>query len=269
MKLWNLKPSQHLREYVSRYWVWENEIQLPKILPGTGTELMFHYYEPFVGTNQKAEIFRAPNCHIFSPRYGCYQLDPAKQAGFISVRFRAGAFRHFCKESGHELIDSFIDINELWGKEGQEFGQRVLEAKNHEERIIIIESFLTMFLNRYHRPTSWLDMAVKKIFYGCNAVALTDVSRDVFISDRQLQRKFREAVGVSPKTFQQISRFETVLKHLLLNKKQDYLGIALEHGYYDQSHFIKDFKTYLGECPSLFLQDENFMSHFYNEKLQY
>lgn len=264
MKLLNLKPNQYLRPYVSRYWLWENEPSLPQILPGTGTELMFHYHAPFVGENQKEERFVVPACHILSPRYGRYRINPNKNYGFISVRFRAGAFRHFCRQSSTDLIDSFIDINDIWGKKGKEFGNRMLGAKSLEERIIIIESFLMEFLSMYQHSPSWLDTAVHKV-YG--AAKLQEISSDLFISDRQLQRKFREAVGVSPKTFQRISHFERVLKHLLLNKKQEYLPSALEHGYYDQSHFIKDFKTYVGEYPSLFLQDQNFMSHFYNEKL--
>jgi len=267
MKLLDLKPNQYLRQYISRYWLWENEPDLPQILPGTGTELMFHYYTPFVVKTQKDDVFTAPNCHIISPRHGRYRLNPVQHNGFISVRFRAGAFRHFCKDSSNNLIDSFININELWGRQGQEFGQRVLAAKSLEERIIIIEGFLMKLLETYHRPRSWLDMAVMKLF-GSDAVKLKNLSSDLFISDRQLQRKFKEAVGVSPKTFQRISRFETVLKYLLLNKKKDYLKIALEHGYYDQSHFIREFKTHVGEYPALYLQDKNFMSHFYNEKLQ-
>jgi AraC-like DNA-binding protein len=254
MKLLDLKPNQYLRQYISRYWLWENEPELPQILPGTGTELMFHYHEPFVVRSQKDQVFTAPNCHIISPRYERYQLNSIKHNGFISVRFRAGAFRHFCRDSSNNLIDSFIDINELWGREGQEFGQRVLAAKNLEERIIIIEGFLMKFLETYHRPRSWLDTAVMKGLGSSDAVKLKELSSDLFISNRQLQRKFSEAVGVSPKTFQRISRFETFLKYLLLNKKKDYLKTALEHGYYDQSHFIREFKAHAGEYPALFLQ---------------
>jgi AraC-like DNA-binding protein len=54
---------------------------------------------------------------------------------------------------------------------------------------------------------------------------------------------------------------------LLLQRKRKYLDVALEHGYYDQSHFLKEFKNYVSEYPTSFLQEQNFMSHFYNEKL--
>ncbi len=266
MKVWNLKPNTCLRQYISRYWLWEDEQDLPKLLPGTGTELMFHYHQPPVLLTPTDENL-LPNCHIISPRYGFYPLRPTNRVGFIAVRFRAGAFRHFCNEASNDLIDSFIDIKNLWGGKGYEFEQLIIGARTLEERIRIIESFLMEFLEKYHRSEQWVDMAVKNVLYQYNTIKLKDISRDLFISDRQFQRKLKESVGVSPKTFQRIARFESVVKNLLLHKNKHYLDLALANGYYDQSHFIKEFRNNVGEYPSAFLQDENFMSHFYNEKL--
>jgi AraC-like DNA-binding protein len=266
MKICNLKPNKILRQYISRYWIWEDEPDLPKLLPGTGTELMFHYHQPFVGIN-KGKACEMPLCHIIAPRNESHYLKPVNRVGFIAVRFRAGAFRHFCRESSINLIDSFIDIGDLWGKDGADFGQQVLDGKNFKERILTIERFLMVFFARYQKLDQWMDMAVEKVLYEYNTVKLAELSHNFFISERQLQRKFKECVGVSPKVFQINSRFEAVLKQLLLNKRKDYLTIALDNGYYDQAHFIKEFQRYVGQQPSSFLQDRNFMSHFYNEKL--
>ncbi|MBP2629941.1 MAG: helix-turn-helix protein [Firmicutes bacterium] len=267
MKVWNLKPNQYLRQYISRYWLWEDEQELPKLLPGTGTELIFHYHKPPVLLTPSGEKTLLPCCHIISPRYGFYPLKPTNRIGFIAVRFRAGAFRHFCNEASNDLIDSFIDIKTLWGRKGFEFEQLIIEARTLEERIRIIEIFLMGFLEKYHRSEHWVDLAVKNLLYQYNTIKLKDISHELFISDRQFQRKLKESVGVSPKTFQRIARFESVLKNLLLRKNKHYLDLALENGYYDQSHFIKEFRNNVGEYPSAFLKDENFMSHFYNEKL--
>jgi AraC-like DNA-binding protein len=267
MKLYNLKPTPCLRQYISRFWVWEDELSLPQLLPGTGTELMFHYGQPLRGKTHTGEAFTVPPCHIISPRQKYYTLEAGKSMGFFSVRFRAGAFRHFCPVPCNELINSFIDIKDLWGKQGQSFGQQVMEAGNLEERISIVEKALIRFLDTYHRSEGWLDMAVKKVLCSYNAVNIQAISRQLFISERQLERKFKESVGVTPKGFQRISRFEAVIRHLLLNRQPNYLTAALENGYYDQSHFIKDFNAYVGEQPSSFLQNKNFMSHFYNKTL--
>ncbi len=267
MRVFNLKPHPYLRSYISRYWVWENEPVLPRLLPGTGTELMFHYGQPLRWKNERGQAITVPRSHIMATRFGYYSLEPVSNMGFIAVRFRAGAFRHFCREAGHDLIDEFIDINDIWGHSGQKFGQQIIEAKTLEDRISIIEKVLMGFLEQYRRPEYWLDRAVRKVLYGYNAVSIEEVSKELCISERQMQRRFKEAVGITPKGFQRVSRFEAVMRHLLLNKEQSYLAAALEHGYYDQSHFIKECNAYVGEHPSLFLQEKNFMSHFYNKSL--
>jgi AraC-like DNA-binding protein len=266
MKICNLKPNKILQQYISRYWIWEDEPDLPQLLPGTGTELMFHYHQPFVGIH-KDKACEMPLCHIIAPRNEFYYLKPVYRVGFIAVRFRAGAFRHFCREPSHNLIDSFIDIRELWGKYGVDFGQQVLDGKNLEERILTIERFLMALLAKYQKPEKWMDIAVRKVLYEYSSVKLSELSRNFLISERQLQRKFKECVGISPKAFQRNSRFEAVLKQLLLNKRKDYLTVALDNGYYDQPHFIKEFQRYAGQQPSSFLQEINFMSHFYNTTL--
>jgi len=266
MKICNLRPNKILRRYISRYWIWEDEPDLPKLLPGTGTELMFHYHQPFVGLHKGATC-EMPPCHIIAPRNEFFHLKPAHRVGFIAVRFRAGAFRHFCRESGTNLIDSFIDIRDLWGKEGADFGRQVRDGGSIEERLLTIERFLMALLERYQKPEQWLDMAVAKVLYEYNTVKLAELSRDFSISERQLQRKFKECVGSSPMAFQRNARFEAVVKQLLLNKKKEYVTVALDNGYYDQSHFIKEFQKYAGQQPSSFLQDGNFMTHFYNTRL--
>lgn len=267
MRLCNLVPNKVLRDYVSRYWVWENELSLPKIFSGTGTELMFHYGKSLTGMKQAGKVFTLPTYYIMSPRFECYHLHSGNQLGFISVRFRAGAFRHFCKNPSAEFIDSFVDIEDLWGRKGLEFGQQVIEAENLQQRIEIIEKYLMIFLAQYYKREQRLDFAIKTLLYDYKSVSFQQICQDLFLSQRQLERKFREAVGVSPKAFQKISRFESVVKTLLLHRKRKYLDVALEHGYYDQSHFLKEFKNYVGEYPTSFLQEQNFMSHFYNEKM--
>lgn len=261
-----MRPHQYLQPYIDRYWLWEDENCFPKILPGTGTELMFHFHKPFAvnSGNYYAEM---PTCHIVSPRYITYDVKPIGRIGFIAVRFRAGAFRKFCKEPMNEIIDSFIEIQEIWGRQGGTFGNQVIEAKSLENRISIIETFLMKCLHNFEKQEKWLDYAVNKIYYDYNVLQLNSISDELAISNRQIQRKIKEYVGVSPKVFQRIARLESVMKYLLLNKKKDYLDIALDRGYYDQSHFIKECNNFLGASPSIFLQEKNFMSHFYNEKL--
>ena len=97
--------------------------------------------------------------------------------------------------------------------------------------------------------------------------ALQEIIAKSELSPRHFQRRIHESLGMSPKSFCRLARFQHTIRDLLLRKETDYLGAAIDRGYYDQAHFIKDFKSFTQETPGTFLQKKNFMSHFYNTKL--
>jgi hypothetical protein len=192
-------------------------------------------------------------------------LNAAGSVGFISVRFRSGAFRYFCPQAIDELSDCVADVQDVWGKKGEEMAEQVIMAAGFKQRVKIIEGFMLKFLAEYAKLDVWLDQVINDIYYNYAAIRFSEKYYNWGISARQLQRKFKDAVGVSPKEFHRNSRFQAVVKRCLLEKRPDYLDIALASGYYDQSHFIKDFQYFIGESPASFFQEKNFMSHFYNK----
>ncbi len=266
MKVRGILPSRELRPYVDRYWAWENERELPDVLPGTGNELIFHYGKPWL-TLSPAHKERLPVCCLLSPRQTNLQVEPDGLVGFISVRFRAGALRHFCPLPVQTLVDHAVAVEDIWGEAGRNLREQLCEATDLAQRIQIFEEALRRFFHCFHKPEAWLDEAVRRLYYRNPALGTTHLGDELFVSDRQLQRKIKECVGVTPKTFQRIVRFEGVLKRLMLQEKNDYLALALDNGYYDQAHFIKEFKGFVGETPSVYLKESKFHSHYYCEKL--
>jgi AraC-like DNA-binding protein len=262
VKINYIQPHQSLRPYIDRYWVWEDEANLPKLLPGTGCEVMFHYRNPFSLYDDRSEV-QLPECHLICPRHMPSRAKPSGQVGFISVRFRSGAFRHFCRIPMNEMVDSILDLKQIWGGQGASLERGVLESSHLEERIHCIEQFFLSCLQQNEKQETWLDRAINEVYYRFDSLSLSDLSRQYAVSERHLQRKFKEATGVGPKYFQRVARFQTTLKELILNHQTEYLDTALTYGYYDQSHFLKDFKQFVDESPSQFLQKQTFESHFY------
>lgn len=266
MKLRGILPSRDLRPYIDRYWAWENESELPDLLPGTGHELMFHYGAPWLTVQAEREQ-RMPRCCLLSPRQFSRQVRPDGAVGFLSVRFRAGAFRHFSPLPLQEVIDQEVAADEIWGAAGRSLQAKLEDASGLAERIAVIELSLRGFLARFQKSEAWLDEAVRRLYYRDPALGTARLGEELFVSDRQLQRRIKECVGVTPKSFQRIVRFEGVTRRLLLSNRSDYLTLALEHGYYDQAHFIKEFKSFVGVTPSAYLQPNAFQRHYYCEKL--
>ncbi len=269
MNAYSILPHTLLRPYIDRYWGWESvqheEIALPKVLPGTGVELIFHYCGEAFRGEYRTQRLATPVAHISHLRTSYYQLAPAKNVGFFAVRFRSGAFRHFCCYPAAELMDSFLSVEDLWGRVGVEFADRLLNARTLRQRVAVAEEYLLAFLRRFQRDEARIDYAIKRMYY--EYYALQEIIADAELSPRHFQRLIHEALGMSPKSFCRLARFQHTIRDLLLHKETDYFGTAIERGYYDQAHFIKDFKSFVQETPGTFLQKKNFMSHFYNTKL--
>lgn len=267
MKL-SVLPCRFLRPYIDRYWLWEGEYVLPaKLLPGTGQELVVHYGSPIRHVT-KTGTAALPLGYAVSAREKFQAISSTGVVGFLAVRFRSGAFRYFCRQSMADLTDEIVDIDAIWGKRGRELTERVNLASSIRERVGVIEKFMLEFFLQYAQRDGWLDRIINQIYYQAAVLRLSEHYGEWGISDRQLQRQFNEAVGIGPKRFQKAARFQAVVKSCLLEKRRDYLPVALDNGYYDQAHFIKDCRQFIGESPADFFQDKNFMSHFYNRSVQ-
>lgn len=255
-------PHKRLQPYIDRYWGWEGEAELPNRLPGTGHELMFHFETP--GLYQIAgTLQRLPRAYLVSPRQQRLENRANGRVGFMAVRFRAGALRHFCSQPIHELADCLCEPIHLWGKQGAVWSQTVTEADSWQERLQRLEFGLLQCLRREPPADPWLDAAVTILYQQRRESVLQALPQQFFVSERSWQRKCKESVGVAPKVFQRLARFEHVMRRLLRSRTVRYLPDVLAGGYYDQAHFIRECKQLLGVTPQEYLVERNFRSHFY------
>lgn len=263
MKLSELPPSPALRPWISRYWSWQNEACLPPLLPGSGAELFFWYRQP-VGIARAGEVCTGRHgSALMLPRDSVFHFHFTPPVSFIAVRFRTGALRHFSPLPEAELIDTEFQPADIWGKDIIRLEQQIAESGQLTEQLLLIEHFLTKILRPCWRHP-WLDEAARQMYYYHQTVTQSELVIQSGFSARHFQQLFRRHYGVAPRHFQRITRLEQLIRHLLLNRRQSCLESALEYGYYDQSHFINDFRGLTGLTPSCFFQESNFSAHFYN-----
>jgi AraC-like DNA-binding protein len=268
MKMSQLVPSAVLRPYISRYWSWTEEPQLPPLLPGGGCELFFYDNQTVDIIRSDGERYGKPASALLSPRSARFRFRSPQAVSFISVRFRIGALHHFCPMPIGELIDTGLTAGDVWGVCGERLQRQVANADGMVARVAAIENFLIKQLdNHYKIKRRWLDPVFNDLFYQMQSMGLDELIERSNVGTRQFQRVFKLATGVSPKYFQRIVRTEAVVRQMLLLCRKDYLDAALQNGYYDQSHFIKDCRHFTGVAPGHFFHDANFKSHFYNSPL--
>ncbi|WP_136481265.1 helix-turn-helix domain-containing protein [Cognatitamlana onchidii] len=260
------RPSSFLSKYIDRFYVFEKSsdvyFELPAVPPGTGLELVFYLGSPlFVNNNQ------LPKAHTVCPRT-IFNFDKTKSTSFISVRFKSGAFRHFSDVPFSELNDNYYSVQSLWGKKGKSLINRLDKKTPLENKIKEIELFLADIFDDYHKKENdkW-DFIIDELYYHFKRNTIKEISEKSNLSLRQFERGFKKQFGITAKEFQKITRFQEVIKSLLLNKKADYLTIILENGYFDQSHFIKEFKSLTQRTPLEYFTIENFNSHFYHKSI--
>ncbi len=153
--------------------------------------------------------------------------------------------------SSHEIVDTPPSLQLVAGNIGRQLTEEIFTAANNRQRAEILGNYLT---DRARLITSTDDVAhqcVRKILHSNAPIVISELANEHFITSRQLERKFRTITGFAPKTYARLSRF-----HLALNSYgtayKSLTDIALDCGYYDQSHFIHDFREFSGYEPSLY-----------------
>ncbi|HEX5394627.1 MAG TPA: helix-turn-helix domain-containing protein [Rhodocyclaceae bacterium] len=264
MRQFTYFPPLDLAPYVDRLWGWESDaketLALPTLLPGTGAELYFHYRKPFEYDASMSP--RSEKAHLFCLRRTALELMPAQDTGFIAVRFRAGMLHRFLDIPGEELIDCAEAMDDIWGSAGRIVAANVADAKSHEARTSLIVAFLRSRLAATAKDE--VVEAAVSMLYGAPSLSIETLSTSLGLGRRQLERRFQGLTGQRPSEFRRLVRFQKTARALLLTPNANALDTALAHGYYDQSHFIRDFRSFAQASPQAYLATARHKTHFYN-----
>ena len=267
MRKFHCLPDDALKPFIDRLWGWESapgeQVPLPTLLPGTGAELYFHYRAPFHRMMVSGPSVACNTAHLFCIRRQPVPLCTSHELGFIAVRFRAGMLHRFTDLPGRELIDRVLAIDDLWGQAGRELAQRVAESDVIPERLQLIQHFLSRQL-RLEPVDNLVERAVSLLYRESSSISIAQLAMRLNLSRRQMERRFLALTGQHPAETRRLGRFQKAVRSLLLSPATAPLDAALAQGYYDQSHFSRDFRELTGDPPGCFLKMAQAKTHFYN-----
>jgi AraC-like DNA-binding protein len=217
----------------------EGEFQ-QRVLPDGCTDLIFSVIDgcvraSAVGTMTKPLIApRKPGEEMFGVRF-----HPAMSNGLLRVPVGL-------------LTDQVVELESLWGCDARALEQRLAEAKTREERIEAISAVL-------HPPEDGtpVQRATLLVVENRGEASADELARHAGLSARQFRRLCMEQTGVGPKMLCRIVRFRAAASDAA-KRSTDWAGFALDHGYYDQAHFINEFREFSGLTPA------EYVSVFYN-----
>ena len=177
---------------------------------------------------------------------------------YVAIRFLPGGFLHFFNDPAHDLTDRIIPLEMISAKKGCNLTEELILENHIYNKIKLLENYLVNLLMTNSRSDPTVKNALHNILKNKGNIRVSELSKNVNSSQRQLCRKFDKWIGISPKAFCRIIRFQTILRMLSQNPKCNLLHIALDSGYYDQSHFIREFNSCCGLNPSEFLKNKFF-----------
>ena len=155
------------------------------------------------------------------------------------------------------LANKETPINLLFGDEpASKLEHKIINATDTKHRIEIVEDFLLNKLKDKTTIDSIVKATVDTIFLTEGSEPINSILKNHLSKRRQLERKFFNQVGISPKQLGKVIRLQTALKMLLNQQHESLTKIAYDSNYYDQAHFTKDFKEFTGTNPKDFLADE-------------
>lgn len=188
------------------------------------------------------------------------QIQILQPGEYFGIRFYPGALRHFFNLDVAEITGQFADSQFFPCRAFQELHEQLFSQKTYRERAHVCEAWLLK--NYMPASVGRLDQALQLIYRAAGNVKISQLAADVGWSDRHLNRHFSNNVGISAKKFAHIIRVQNVCRRLYLNPGVA-VNAALDAGYYDQAHLIKDFKNTLSVPPGVFFK--RLMSGFYNQ----
>jgi AraC-like DNA-binding protein len=153
----------------------------------------------------------------------------------------------------NEIAGSTVSLADLIGRpdELRRLTERLNPAENHRRRAALVEQFLLARM-RGSTPDSLITAAAAWLERGDMAKRIDDLSRHMGLSQSALERRFRRIIGVSPKKFASLARLRRAAR--LQATGADLTTVAHTSGYFDQSHFIKEFRRATGVAPSAFFR---------------
>lgn len=248
-------PCDILKPFVKTFAVQEaDEERSYKILPDTNIVIGFQYKGRLsVVENGCENKLATAGITGLTDRYKVFKNSGS--IGSVLVYFKETGARTFFKQPLHELfqesisLDNFILRSELLVLEEQ-----LGEARTDQERVNIVEQFLISRMT-VEAPDKLVAAALALIHQHKGNIRIGILAEQLHTSQSPLEKRFRQVVGTSAKKFAAIVRLKHVLKNFTADKSLTELGY--EAGFYDQAHFIKEFKSFTGESPSQYFSSGN------------
>jgi len=257
-----LEPAAPLRGRV-RFWRLSGtgaERAPEPVLPDGCVELIVHLGDPFrVETERGLEL--QPRMLLVGPGTRPVHLAPTGRVDVIGARFEAGAARALAGARLEQLVDVIPALEAVHGELARGLAEELAEPRRGERWTEVLARRLTPWLGAGDPA---VERAVARLRGTAGRSTVDALAGELGLSTRQLERRFRAHVGLGPKLFARLTRFQHAWR--LAGRAPSLAAVAARAGYFDQAHLVRDFRQFAGAPPSRFLREEHELARLFGER---
>jgi AraC-like DNA-binding protein len=234
-----LAPSQDLGFFVAHYWIvaWDLRSQAPHLaetLPHPSVHL----------------VLEKDNSKIVGVMTGKFSRLLEDQGLVFGIKFRPGAFYPFVKSPVSKYTDRLVSLQEVFDVDSKALEAAILPLDEEGKMVERAEDFLRERLPEPDEKVALINRIVEEVIADREIVKVDGLVNRFRINKRNLERLFNRYVGVSPKWVIKRYRLHEAVEQMAEGKVVEWPKLALDLGYFDQAHFIKDFKAIVGKSPT-------------------
>jgi AraC-like DNA-binding protein len=247
-------PCDILKPFIKTIAISKNEIASSyKVLPDTSIVMGFQYSGSLSYSKDNTKSIPLSSVGITGLMDTYRIFNNSENISTVLVMFSETGAAAFFNQGMHEIFGQSLSLDDLVLRSQMDVvAEQLGEAKTDIERINTVEKFLISRL-KYKAKDELVNMAVNLIKQYTGNIKITLLAEKLNISQSQFEKRFRKTVGASPKKFASIVRLKHII-HSSTSTGSNLTELGLDSGYFDQAHFIKDFKSFTGETPEQFLK---------------
>lgn len=252
------QPTSHLAPFVHGFWRYKGSpvpYARERVLPSGALQIVFNL------DHNKLSVFCNPGdqqAHNFTGALLCGpQTQPcaiptAQQTNLLGIAFAVGGAFPFLPLPADAVQNAHVDLADVWGAAAVELHDKVRSATSAQAQFRLLEQAL---LCRLHRPPvrhKAVAYALRSLQSSASIQRVAALSEKIGLSARHFRDVFQREVGLTPKQFTRVQRFQHVLRAVAPQKAPNWADVALSYGYYDQAHLIGEFHACSGLTPTAY-----------------
>ena len=255
-------PNSIFQSVVECYWTVDGfDTAWQKITPDGCPEIILHLKDPYRIRHDDGTVEIQPLAIAAGQLDRCIYVQPTGESDVVGIKLKPNGMWKLTGYPMNTLCNQVVDLNRVWNNSGDELLRSLKEIDDAPARISAIENLLGKALP-FPEQDILPDVIIREVRDNRGQVTMAELAERAGCTIRQIERLFRDQVGMSVKTFCRVIRFNAVFK-LLQQNSLTRAEASYVAGYFDQAHFNKEFRQFTGENPKAYFMNNHRFSNFF------